>query len=100
MGIARTGRSRSLTPLSLSLRPGPNGKMEVSMTKLARLTSIVAARRAAVSPRLLVVPSNQSQPAARSRLVCRWVADPGTGRLSCVWTADDADDGVGWRCAA
>jgi hypothetical protein len=38
-------------------------------------------------------PANGSQRAARPVLVCRWRAQPATGRLECVWQIK-ATDGV------
>jgi hypothetical protein len=60
------------------------------MTKLAELKSFVFARRAVVSAQHEVARSLPWQPSRRSRLVCRWVSDPATGKLSCLWLKEDA----------
>lgn len=72
------------------------------MMKLSSHTSIAVTRRAVSSSRLATVHFLRSRARKRAPLVCRWVSDKATGRLSCVWVSEEADaeDGVGWRRAA
>ena len=51
---------------------------------------------ARVAPLSAAVPQTaRGRPPSRRRLICTWILDERTGRLSCEWTLEPPSDGEG-----